>query len=70
MFCRAEIRFRDLACGSLRRLGSCLILAGDAAEDGSSADVRCIQVDDGGDWLVGVVVGDALGDAWCGRSVL
>src|SRR5882757_2601571 len=60
--CRTEIRFRHPACGFSSRLGSYLILAGEAAENRSSADARCIQVADSGD-VVGVVVRDALGDA-------
>ena len=58
-----EIRLWHPACGSSLSLSSYLILADDAAEDGSSTDARCIQVDDGADWLVGVVVGNALVDA-------
>jgi hypothetical protein len=57
--CRTEIRFRHLACGSSRPLGSYLILTREASEYGSSADARRIQVDDRGDLLVGVVVRDA-----------
>ena len=63
VLCRTETRFRRLACGFSRSLGSYLILAYEAAEDGSSVDPGGVQVDDGGDWLVGVVVWDLLGDA-------
>src|ERR1051326_1030643 len=49
--------------GFSRPLGSYLILACEAAEDGSSADPGGVEVDDGGDCLVGVVVWDVLGDA-------
>jgi hypothetical protein len=39
------------------------ILAGDASEDWSSADAGGVQVDDLAGRLVGVVVGNPLGDA-------
>jgi hypothetical protein len=41
-----------------------------AAQDGFSADLLCVDVGRGGAGSVRFVAGDALGDAWCGRAVL
>jgi len=41
-----------------------------AAHDGFSVDPFAVEVGNGEVAIVVFTVGDALGDAWCGRAVL
>jgi len=57
-----------MACGYREQLCSDFIFAGDASEDSSSPDPGRLQVDDLRDRVVGVVVGDVLGDPLVGSG--
>jgi hypothetical protein len=67
---RPKIGFGSSPARVLRASGGERVFVDQAAQDGLSADLPCIDVGHGAAGGVRFAVGDTLGDAWCGRAVL